>query len=514
MNLDQPTDKEKIIYSNKQYFDASIRIAKRLFEEELYEDCINYIQKTACFGWFNFSGYYKSEQLEILLAKIQQKILPSSSHPKKNNKNNKVLHICSEVHVSGGHSKLLYNWIKNDTSKKHSILSTRLSADDLKAVSETYFEDISDIEFFSVKSNSKIESVKLLNEQPLNDYEVIILHIHPDETITNIVFSQKGITAPVWFINHADHVFWLGTSIIDIVLQIRESNAAVDEERRGISAERQFFLPIPVENKGELNEETINDKIDKKINILSTGTSYKFNPNEKYNFLQEAYKIVEENPEVVFNIVGLRQDSDYAKKYEHQRIILHGGVSASTLASIEKNTHIYVEGFPMASFTALLQTALRKVPFVLHYDPLPLFKLFSEHQEYAIIYPKNLQEWHYDLKKLIRDQKYRIETLQRQYEYISNNFSIAVWKTRVANLYQQNNAQTHAFWQPTSDAYYNDDNEKLLVTIDKRRLSHYDFTEKLSIRGKYFVYLMSKSRNANINYGGRKKLLGYFFNKQ
>jgi glycosyltransferase involved in cell wall biosynthesis len=511
MSLDQFTDDEKLLYSNKQYFDASIRIAQKLFEEELYEDCINYIQKTAYFGWFNFSGYYKSHQLEILLAKIQQKILPPfSSHHKSYFKTNKVLHICSEVHISGGHSKLLYNWIKNDVSKKHSILTTRQSVDELKSVSENYIDDILDIEYLSVKSDTIIESVKLLNQLQLNSFDVIILHIHPDETITNIVFSQKEITTPLWFINHADHVFWLGTSVADKILQIRDSNINIDLERRGISIERQFYLPIPIDDKSELNDVDIKDG--EKINILTTGTSYKFNPNEKYNFLREAYKIVQENPNVVFNIVGLSQDSKYAQEYQHTRIILHGGVSISQLEDIEKSTHIYVEGFPMASFTALLQTALRRVPFVLHYQPLPLFKLFNESNDNAIIYPKNLDEWHSNLTRLIKDRKSRIETIQKQHEYISNNFSIKVWKSRVAELYNQN-TQPHSFWESSPDIYYNGDNEKLLVTIDKRKISHYDFTEGLSLCGKISVYLMSKSRNINVNYIGKKRLLRYLLNK-
>mgnify|MGYP001760108200 FL=1 len=73
--------------------------------------------------------------------------------------------------------------------------------------------------------------------------------------------------------------------------------------------------------------------------------------------------------------------------------------------------------------------------------------------------------------------------------------------------------QPHSFWFPTKDVFYNGDNEKLLVTIDKQKFSHYDFTEKLSLRGKLFVWLMARDKNININYGGKKKLIRYFSNK-
>lgn len=509
--MDGITEREKLVFSNKQYFESRIRISQKLYEEGLYEDCISYIQKTATFGWFNFSGYYKSEELEILLSKIQKKILPRSLHQKKTVRTGKVLHICSEIHDSGGHSKLLYNWIKNDSSKKHSILSTRLSKEHIETVSRVYMEDISELEHLSIKSASRLESVNLLNQLPLNDYDVILLHIHPDETITNIVLSQQHITTPVWIINHADHVFWLGTSIADKVIQIRESNIALDVQRRGISAERQIFLPIPVENILHAHEEK--KDFEHQINILSTGTAYKYNPNEKYNFLREAYKAVEENSNIIFNIVGIEHDSEYAKKYLHERIVLHGIISPLKLSHIEQRSHIYVESFPMASFTALLQAALQRIPFVLHYDPLPLFKLFSETEEVAVQYPKDLDEWHKDLNRLIRDTKYRGETAKKQYQYVLNKFSIDVWKSRLAALYIASKSEVHSYWPPTADVFYNGENEKLLVTIDKRTISHYASTNNLSWPGKYFVFLKSKSKNVNVNYGGKKALLKYLFRR-
>lgn len=505
-------DPEKLLYSNKIYFESCIRTAQKLFEEKLYEDCINYIEKTASFGWFNFSGYYKSKSLELLLTKIQQKILPIAYHQQKQKKTNKILHICSEVYTSGGHSKLLYNWIKNDSSKKHTILSIRLSLEEIKDISDFYLTDSISVGHISVKSPSKIESINLLNQQPLNDYDVIVLHIHPDETITSIVLSQKDITTPICFINHADHVFWLGTSIADLVLQIRESSISIDEERRDILKERQFFLPIPIETAQNTEDENSNSETNF-IKILSTGTAYKYNPNEHYNFLKEAYKIVEENSNILFNIVGINADSDYAKEYQHERIFLHGIVSSQRLAEIEETTDIYIEGFPMPSFTALLQVALRKIPFALHYNPLPLFKLFSDNNEYNIVYPKNLDEWHSNIRKLIRDSEYRTGTSQKQNKYILNNYSIEVWKSRVQELYQIIDKKEHAYWKPNPDRYYDGDNEKLLVTADKRKFSHYSFTEKMSLNGKYFVYKMTNPKNSNISYFHKKQLIKYFLKK-
>ncbi|MCI3937994.1 hypothetical protein MQX03_12350 [Chryseobacterium aahli] len=502
-----------MIKFNKDYFESRVRIAERLFEENLYEDCINYMEKTAFFGWHNFSGYYKSEKLEILLSKIQEKVLPEISIKKSEKKSNTILHIASELYTEGGHSKLLYTWIKNDQSKKHSILCTRQSVKEIEDVTAYYLKNSSDLDHLSVHASSKIESAKLLQNEVQKDYDIIMLHVHPDETIPSIVFSQKSIATPVCLVNHADHTFWLGTSIADLVLQIRESNIVLDSQRRGIPVERQVFLPIPIENLLTENNDATK-KNDQILQLLSTGTPYKYNPNSSYNFLKEAYRIVEENPNVIFNVVGIDQESDYGKEYRHERLVLHGIIPAQALAEIEKNTAIYVEGFPMASFTALLQAALQNIPFALHYNPLPLFKLFSDRIDDGIVYPDNLEEWHQNVKNLIRDQQYRNNIGKRQHQYILNNFSIKVWKSRVKEIYLLTEKVNHSFHPPSKDTYYDGDNEKLLAALDNRTLPHFSFTQKLSLGGKYFVYQMSKHKNPYALYLNPTKVFKYFIFKK
>lgn len=509
--MDQQNNKIVLLKSNKKYFEQSIWVAEKLFKEKLYEDCINYIEKTAYFGWFNFSGYYKSERLETLLLQIQIVILPTNIVEKKNKKNN-VLHICSEISISGGHSKLIYNWIKNDNSKTHTVLSTRQSVEEIRDISNFYISDKLNIEHLSVKSSSKIESAKLLHNELLKNYDIIILHIHPDETLTNIVLSSASIVTPVYFVNHADHAFWLGTSISDFILQIRESNITLDAVRRDININRQFFLPIPVENNFKNDEILEGDCAGNNfINLLSTGNAYKYKPTKNYNFLQEAYRIVNENENVIFNVVGISPSSFYGQKFNHKRLILYGNISILALEEIEKKTDIYIEGFPVPSFTALLQLGFRKKPFALHYKPLTLFKLFSDSLNHGIYYPDSLEEWHYNIKKLISNLDYREEIAEKQYTYISNNFSIKVWKILVEKLYNNSKNVSHSVWKLSSDIFYSGENEKILVKMDNRKISHYSNTENLSLLRKYFVYRMSKERNDNVEYYGRKNIIKYLF---
>ena len=63
-------------------------------------------------------------------------------------------------------------------------------------------------------------------------YEVItvILHVHMYDVLPILAFANGDFNRPVMFYNHADHLFWLGASISDLVVNFRSSSVAFNEE--------------------------------------------------------------------------------------------------------------------------------------------------------------------------------------------------------------------------------------------------------------------------------------------
>lgn len=483
-----------MINCNNKYYKSRINIASELFKNNLLEDCINYIELTARFAWFNYSGYYKSNALENLIKRIGVKLI-LEKNIKNSTNSNKILHICSEVYEGGGHSKLLYNWILNQPQKSHSILSTRMHFDDLRNITDKYLNNKSEVELFNIKSNTKLEEVyNLVNIILNNDFEYIVLHIHPDEVVANIVLTQEIFNIPVIFVNHADHVFWLGVTSADYFLQIRSSNIEIDNYRRGLPLERQMFVPIPIPYQKIKNDINCDN-----IYLLSTGTTYKYTPNENYNFLNEIFKVVDKHTNVIFNVVGIQKDNPYAQKYLHERIIYHGIISIEELKKIEEITDIYVEGFPMSSFTALLQVSLQKIPFILHYKPLNIFKLFKESIENDIKYPENLISWHNEIDNLITKDTYRKRVAEKQFSFVKNNYDIFSWKKRIDDLEIKLQNFHKVENNVSEDIFVNDLSEKLLVGLDRTIINHIDFTRKLPILIKFKI-LFQNFKNINVEY--------------
>jgi len=68
-----------VIQENNRYLKKNIKIAKLLYHQGLYEDCINQIEKTAQFAWHFYSGIYRSNKLENLLNDIGSQLVYNNS---------------------------------------------------------------------------------------------------------------------------------------------------------------------------------------------------------------------------------------------------------------------------------------------------------------------------------------------------------------------------------------------------------------------------------------------------
>lgn len=500
--------------NNRKYLEQRILTAQALYNKGLYEDCINYIELTAGFAWLNFSGFYKLQSLEKILINIG-KSLPAfkietklNSQETKTNKN--ILHICSSLRLAGGHSKLLFNWIKTDYKNSHTILSTRLSLDDMKNVSSAYIKD-NVPSLINLNADSKLKKAEELKKHLEGfHYDYIILHTDPNEVIATVALSDIKIKTPVLLLNHADHTFWLGSTITDILLQIRESNIALDKKRRNISD--QALLPIPIKSNQFIKKYNSENQT-KQLKILSTGSLFKYTPTKEYNFYEEIFTLAKKHPEILINIVGIDKDSKYALKYQLKNINYLGLLNSEDLNQLENEADIFLEGFPLPSFTALLQVSLKKIPFVLHYKPLSSMMLFEENKKNGISYPNNREEWRTEVKKLIENQEHRIQIAKKQYGYIDNLYSENAWLDLLAKAYEKADSKVHSLNSFTTDNFYDTEQEYTLSQVDNTKISHFKYTSGLGFIWKIKLLFSIFSKNKNVKYYlSGKHIFEYLFN--
>ncbi|RXM40028.1 hypothetical protein BOQ62_08195 [Chryseobacterium sp. CH21] len=322
-----------------------------------------------------------------------------------------------------------------------------------------------------------------------------------------MIFSSNKLKSPVFFLNHAEHTYWLGEPIIDFLLQIRESNILKDSKNRNIPVQDQFFLPIPVDESYSLKKTEKNT-----FNIISIGRESKYEPNQEYNFYQEALKIVEKFEHVIFTIVGIELNNPNRKIYAHERLIfIH---PTREINQYIENADLYLEGFPIPSFTSLLEPAMAGVPFVLHYNPASVYKVFDDNKEKGIFYPKDLKSWELEVEKMISDKNYKNLITRLQLTYLHENYSSQGWNKKLTEIKDScKNKQHNIRTIPNEEKYVDGRDEELVSVIESKLTNHYSYTNLLGFFSKLKVIALSFDNPSWVKIKPWKQTIKYLFNR-
>jgi glycosyltransferase involved in cell wall biosynthesis len=285
-----------------------------------------------------------------------------------------------------------------------------------------------------------LERAQQLRNYAWENADVVVLHIHPEDVIATTAFGVAG-GPPVLFVNHADHAFWVGCAIADLVLDIRTSGHLWTKEGRGVNRTTILTLPL-IQGRDEPNGNTMDPqqkcKIRRELGIseegimfLTVGSAAKYDPIGGHDFIQTAMKILRECKDAHLIAVG---PSDHGR-WKEARLATGGRLRAigrqpdSTLFC--KAADIYLEGFPAGSLTALLEAGESGLPFVrgLRSCAPPYSSDGIGIDE--VLQPMDTSDYVCAAVKLAQDSKTRVELGQKLQRLIRSNYCGTGWLTRL-----------------------------------------------------------------------------------
>ncbi|MEM3860564.1 MAG: hypothetical protein QW478_14405, partial [Candidatus Micrarchaeaceae archaeon] len=237
---------EMILSNNKLEFQNLVNWTLDNFQHARYYRAISYAHFAAKNAWINHPGLFFSDSLERVLRSIPLIVSNRVSLPlsfTKLGSRPRILHIASSLYDTGGHTRALLRWIEN-TKNYHDnfIIITRQISPPKYVKSELSRLGVDYISLLA-KSSNILHRAAILRKITEEYADYVILHTHPDDVVPILAFS-KTETIPVLFFNHADHVFWLGSSISDSILNIRYSALQLSVKRRNNNT--NLILPIPL----------------------------------------------------------------------------------------------------------------------------------------------------------------------------------------------------------------------------------------------------------------------------
>lgn len=372
---------KKIIKENRIYTEELIKKINNCANNIDIEGVANLSLQYADYVQYKSTGEYCNEDIEKALL-----ICGKNIDMDKNNfqdvelmlenyttSKRKILHVISEGYKIGGHTKLVKNWIKKDEDSISALITTW----QMNTLPEELIEEVKNHGGFVYSLNNFYgtyeKSASLLRKIAYSWADIVILHCHMQDPIPTLAFAVEG-GPPVFILNHADHRFWIGSSIADVIVDCREESKKLSFERRG--ARESFILPVPLSEKGDFDKEKYRDKygIDIKTKVILTiAEEYKFKSINQYSYIDILKRIIFETNDTIAYIVGPKREGKWEQLCvdTNERVKVIG--RTEDIEELYMISDMYLDSFMFSSFTALLDAimyGLQIIKFKNHVAPL------------------------------------------------------------------------------------------------------------------------------------------------
>jgi len=307
----------------------------------------------------------------------------------------RVMHLASHINGVGGHTRMLYHWVRDDADSCHSLVVTHQADTPVPAWLSPALRESGG--FFAILEPELdlCEKARRVRRMARHFADLVVLHHDPNDVIPTVAFARRDVP-PVVVLNHADHQFWLGSSVVDMAVNLRTPGAEHTAERRFIFRNAILPVPLALPNAGLSRRDArlALGIAQDKIVLISIGRGEKFRPCPSHDFVATAWRILEAEPRAHIYVVGECEAgiAPYLRSPIHSR--LHFAGTREDTSAYRSAADIYVESFPFGSQTAVLEAALSGLPVVPAYAPLsPLLVANDDALSHLLPNPSNEQEY-------------------------------------------------------------------------------------------------------------------------
>ena len=424
----------------EEYYDK-VKVNKRNFEKLLDElsackniDCkLNLAKAASTYAVYNNTGYFTSSILETFFTDYAETLKTDIKNIKY--KENSFLHVLTEGYNTGGHTRVVERWIKNATSNQiHSVVEIKSIGKILTTLQENIKEKNG--EYIQFDNNLSMSEKSLKLRELGMHYEYIILHSHMDDPIPTIAFGTEEFTRPVLLYNHASHLFWLGKSVADLVLDI-EKDDEVTKIKRGIS--NTYFLGVPT-NDINLSDSVDKNEIRKKINlptdkkiIVTSGHEIKFRTIGNDNYIDTLKKIID-NDTFLYAIGISKENKDWIKanKETGNHIVPIEFIDFNNgFLDYLKCADLYLDSYPLCGGTAVIDAISSGTPALSLKSVYPQFDYLTSTDAYC----KTKEELIKKAKQILNNKEFGEQILNELKISLIQNQSTEAWNKKLESLY-------------------------------------------------------------------------------
>jgi len=430
---------KEIIWTRRK-FKKIVSKARKALDNRNFLSTVAWAQIGADLLSRRHAGIYFSSVLESLLLEVSQHLAKQKVNlPIKIKHDGKkhILHVMTEAYKTGGHTRAVKGLITNTSNiAVHSLITTSQGSPFPKSLAETITSTGGWYLSFANLPLNLLQRSILLREISREWADVIILYVHPFDVLPTVALGVEDAPPTILF-NHADHIFWLGVSIADIVADFRTLGQRLTLARRG--ARKSQILPLPLLKINSFDRETARKQLgvkDDTIVLLTIGSEYKFTPFLGYDFIKTSKEIVKRNPKTVLIAVGPRNSGQWAEAFRLTNGKIRPFGVQTNLEVFYACADIYLPSFPLGGGTATLDAGARGLPIVaLYVQESPMLCGVGDIAlDKMDIYASSVEEYLIKVAEMIASSNLRRNEGQRLKKQIKSiNFPPA-WNNYFKNL--------------------------------------------------------------------------------
>jgi hypothetical protein len=414
--------------------------AERLLDAGRPERAAVLGQTAGWFAWMNHSGAFADPRLERLLARAGATLPGVPASRPRTTDPAVVLHVATQVYPTGGSTQAIACWVDQDADRRHLVAVSRQGTGALpeKLTGRVGPADLHRLDRVPGGLLRRAAALRRLAATA----DVVLLHTHPYDVVPLLAFADRAVNAPVILVNHTDHVFWLGVGVSDVVMHMRDSGRDLATARRGVDPARSVVMNRPLRFTGRtIAREEAKARLGvqpDRLLLVTTADGSKYRPVSGPGFLDVMLPFLERRPDVDLVAAGPAAEGEWAAAAERTGGRVRALGLLPDVSVLQQAADVYVDSFPFASLTSLLETGSTGTP-VLTYRGHPaecgVLGADTRGLDELMLAPADPVALGAELGRLIDDPALRKDLGDRTATAILESHSGRGWSDAVAGLY-------------------------------------------------------------------------------
>lgn len=441
------TDSEKekariFIAQARKTFDAALQKAQRAGDLGAPLTAAVWAQVAADFAFHKHPGIFCSPELESLLQKLAAGYVADTdvSHPSgktASTKKARLLHVMTNAYVTGGHTRLVQRLALN-WAGSHMLVTTAQRGDLPQRLKTVFCADNCNWLDLSTPGSDLLSRAWRLRQISRKEADLVILHSHPFDVVPTLAFGVPG-GPPVVMVNHSDHTFWVGTSVVDAVADLRLIGQELTLSRRQAPLSRVLPIPLPAAESGPSRAEArarlgIEEN---SVVLLTIASPYKFTPIGGYHFLDAVAGVLKRHKNAMLVACGPNDEDAWKSAGASVGGRIRACGVQKNISDFHAAADIYLDPFPYASLTSMLESALHSVPVLgMANVTAPTFTDGSIIEGDGWIHAASLEEYQQRLSALISDPQLRATQGAKLRRQVADRHLMPGWGTYLDGLLQ------------------------------------------------------------------------------